>query len=70
MIRITHILLILLFMIIQDVNAAATRQFVVLDPLSPDSSQCESFSSAFGQQLERESDAHGAVLLFLPPVEI
>ncbi len=63
-----HMLLFLLFLIIQDVNAAATRQFVLLDPLSVDSSLCESFSSAFRQQLEGEGDAHGAMLLFLPPV--
>lgn len=65
--RIYISLILLFFLVIQNVNAAAIRQFVLLDPLSVDSSQCESFSSAFRQQLE--SDAHGAVLLFLPPVE-
>lgn len=68
MIRIMHILLILLFMIIQDVNAAATRQFVLLDPLAPDSLQCDGFSSAFRQQLQREFESPGALLLFLPPI--
>lgn len=64
--RIYISLILLFFLVIQNVNAAAVRQFVLLDPLSVDSSQCESFSNAFRQQLE--GDAHGAVLLFLPPV--
>jgi len=63
-----HMLLILLLLTTQGVNAAAARQFVLLDPLSVDSSQCESFSNAFRRQLEGESDAHATVLLFLPPV--
>lgn len=62
-----HILLILLFVIMQDVTAAAARQFVLLDPLSADSSQCDSFSDTFRQQLQRESGDPGALLFFFPP---
>lgn len=67
MTKIMHILHFLLLMIIQDVNAAATRQFVLLDPLSPESSQCDGFSSAFSQQLQKEFESSGSLLLFLPP---